>query len=107
MFHQGDRGDELYIIARGNVKIVAQSMGEGLVVYGSQELIAGITKDKDLVDLDIAELGPGQWFGEIAIMANMPRIASAYVVNSAILLSLKRGLSFLSISLFSRRLTLY
>jgi CRP-like cAMP-binding protein/rhodanese-related sulfurtransferase len=57
IFRQGDPGDSLYIINTGRVRVYRKS-DEG-------------------VEVDLAQLGPKQSFGEMALMTGQPR--SAYV----------------------------
>lgn len=58
IFHQGDPGDSLYIIEAGAVKIVLPSPeGEGEAI--------------------IATLGPGDFFGELALLDGAERSATA------------------------------
>lgn len=67
LFRDGDRGDEMYVIQRGRVRIFTE-------VKGREKLLA--------------ILGPGDFFGEMAILNDKPRTASAEVVEDAQLLSI-------------------
>ena len=58
IFHQGDAGDALFVIESGAVKIVLPSAG------GEEEAI-------------IATLGPGDFFGELALLDGADRSATA------------------------------
>jgi CRP/FNR family transcriptional regulator, cyclic AMP receptor protein len=58
IFHQGDAGDALFVIDSGAVKIVLPSPG------GEEEAI-------------IATLGPGDFFGELALVDGADRSATA------------------------------
>ena len=58
IFSQGDTGDELYFIVRGKVKVLR---GQGTD------------------QTEIAELGPGDTFGEIALISDKPRTATVEV----------------------------
>jgi F420-non-reducing hydrogenase small subunit len=69
IFHQEDHGDTMYIILKGEVEI-------------SQET----ENDRYL----IARLCPGEFFGEMAIISDQPRIASALVTKRTQLLPIKR-----------------
>ena len=60
LFGQGDRGDLVYEVVAGSVEIF-RVRGDG-----SEEVLA--------------ELGPGNYFGEIGPMLNLPRSASARAV---------------------------
>ena len=71
IFHQGDPGDSLHIVASGAVKIVLPS-AEG------EEAI-------------IATLRPGDFFGELALFDGAPRSATAAALDSADTLVLPRA----------------
>jgi len=70
IFHQGDPGDALHVLAAGAVKIVLPS-AEG------EEAI-------------IATIHPGDFFGELAILDGAPRSATAVAVEPTETLSLPR-----------------
>jgi CRP-like cAMP-binding protein len=70
LFQQGDYGDILYIIKSGRVKIVSDgTQGEELVFN---------------------QFGPGDFFGEMALIDGAPRSASAVALTTAEMLLLKR-----------------
>lgn len=71
IFHQGDPGDSLHILASGAVKIVLPS-SEG------DEAI-------------IATLNPGDFFGELALLDGAPHSATATAVEPVETLSLARA----------------
>lgn len=71
IFHQGDAGDLLQIVASGAVKIVLPSP-EG------EEAI-------------IATLRPGDFFGELALLDGAPRSATATAIEPTETLNLPRG----------------
>lgn len=70
IFHQGDVGDSLQVVASGGVKIVLPSQ-EG------EEAI-------------IASLRPGDFFGELALLDGSPRSATAAALEPTETLSLPR-----------------
>ena len=70
IFHEGDPGDALHIVARGQIKIMLLS-AEG------EEAI-------------IATLRPGDFFGELALLDGAPRSATAVAVDPAETLVLPR-----------------
>jgi CRP-like cAMP-binding protein len=65
VFEAGDQGDRFYLIERGEVEVVS---GDGVV----------------------ARLGEGGYFGEIALVRDVPRTASIRVPEGAELLALDR-----------------
>jgi NADH dehydrogenase len=67
IFRQGDVGDRLYVIVDGQIELIKKdSAGEHV----------------------IGRLGPGACFGEMAVVNDAPRMATARTVTSANLLSL-------------------
>ena len=56
IFREGDRGETMYVIRSGKVKITKN-------MYG--------------IMVRIAELGPGDYFGEMTLLEGVPRSASA------------------------------
>jgi CRP-like cAMP-binding protein len=74
LFHRGDPGDSLYLIRDGRVKVFVENMhGEELVLN---------------------QFGPGESFGEMALVDQRPRSASAKAVNDTTLLKLDRDSFF-------------
>ncbi|MEK6721264.1 MAG: Crp/Fnr family transcriptional regulator [Chloroflexota bacterium] len=71
IFHQGDPGDSLYIVAAGSVKIVLPDPA------GEEEAI-------------IATLGKGDFFGELAILDGAPHSASIVALEPTETLVLHR-----------------
>ena len=70
IFSQGDPGENLYIIAEGSVEI-------------SQETIGG--------KCILARLGPRDLFGEIALLTDLPRTATAVAIEPTRLITVRRG----------------
>jgi CRP-like cAMP-binding protein len=62
---QGDAGDRFYIIDRGRVQVTADGR-------------------------TVAELGPGDYFGEIALLRDVPRTATVTTLEESRLLTLER-----------------
>ncbi len=71
IFKEGDEADFVYSIVHGNVEIIREDVGEGEKV--------------------IAVLGPGDYFGEMAIASNRPRNATAKAVNSVKTMTIAKG----------------
>lgn len=67
VFHEGDLSDTLYLIARGAIRISVSSPSRILAV-----------------------LGPGDFFGEMALLSARPRTATASAVTAANLVELRR-----------------
>ena len=69
LFREGDLGDEMYIIHSGKVEISRELRGRRAV---------------------LAVLGPGDFFGEMAILNNRPRSATAICLERSQLLVIDR-----------------
>src|SRR5258706_10814868 len=67
LFREGDTGAEMFVIQAGRVELTRTILGERHVV---------------------ASLSAGEFFGEMAILNNRPRTASASVVEDAKLIVL-------------------
>ena len=67
VIHQGEPGDYYYIIRRGRCKVVVETNGQNKVV---------------------AELGPGDSFGEEALISDNPRNASVIMLTDGIMMRL-------------------
>lgn len=65
---QGEKADCFYIIESGEVSILIRSKTQASKDSGSQEV-------------EIARCHKGQYFGELALVTNKPRAASAYAVG--------------------------
>src|SRR5262249_39158674 len=70
VFREGDRGDWLYVILDGEVEVL-KSIPEG-----------GETR--------LTQLGPGECFGEIALVSDRPRSATVRSLTSVNLLAVDR-----------------
>jgi NADH dehydrogenase len=70
VFRQGDLGDRLYIIEKGEVEIVREEGGKEKV---------------------LANLGPGQCFGEMALVSDAPRMATVRPLSGLDVLTIQRG----------------
>lgn len=62
LFEENDPGSRMYVIRRGRVKIYRR--------FADNEML-------------LALLGPGEFFGEMALLENLPRSATAMVVEEA------------------------
>ncbi len=70
IFHAGDRGNCMFIVLAGAVRIVRSTE------HGEDTL---------------AELGPGEFFGEMALVDNSTRMASAVAVTTTRLAEIDRA----------------
>src|SRR5262249_12570590 len=66
----GDRGDRLYVIVNGEVEILREDPGQEAVV--------------------LARMGPGDCFGEMALVSDRPRTATARSASPLNVLTLDR-----------------
>lgn len=66
---QGEKADSFYIIESGEVRILIKSKTKADKDGGNQEV-------------EIARCHKGQYFGELALVTNKPRAASAYAVGN-------------------------
>ena len=62
LFHEGDPGDSFYILLEGSIDILAEKLNRHL-----------------------ATIGPGQFFGEVALLLGVPRTAMARVSKDSLL----------------------
>lgn len=67
VFREGDRGAALYVVSSGGVKITVSTTNSELV---------------------LAILGPGQYFGEMALLDGLPRSATAVALEPTVLVML-------------------
>jgi MFS family permease len=71
ILRQGERAENFYVISSGEV-LVTQQTADGTVV-------------------ELRKLGAGQYFGEIGLLANLPRTATVTAVTVVEILSLNRA----------------
>jgi hypothetical protein len=76
IFHQGETGNQVYVIINGEVEVVQDRPAPG--------------------DAVIARLGPGQFFGEMALIRAAPRVATVRALTDLDVLVMQRG-AFLSL----------
>jgi rhodanese-related sulfurtransferase len=70
VFREGDPGESLYIISKGRVRI--------------------FRRDEKGMEIDLAVLGPGETFGEMALLSGEPRSADAQVLDEGHLMVLPK-----------------
>ena len=64
LFQEGDQGNCAYLVESGRIRIVLNAHGENRV---------------------LGEIGPGQYFGEMALISHQPRMASAIACQDSVL----------------------
>lgn len=69
IFRQGDAGDDMYVISSGRVSLRVGVAGH---------------------EREIAVIGPGDFFGELSLLANLPRTATAVATADTALLTVRR-----------------
>jgi CRP/FNR family transcriptional regulator, cyclic AMP receptor protein len=69
IFRQGDPGHEMFVVSRGRVRLA----------------IGGVGHEKE-----IAVIGPGEFFGELSLLSDEPRSASAEAMEDSTLLAIGR-----------------
>ena len=73
MFSQGDAGDNFYILLEGKVKLLTWAEGD----QGEEQT-------------EIAQLAPGQSFGELSLIKNRPRNATVICMQSCYFMTLSK-----------------
>ncbi|MBN1962228.1 MAG: cyclic nucleotide-binding domain-containing protein [Deltaproteobacteria bacterium] len=68
IIRQGDRGDNFYLVIAGQVRVTL----------------------REQADAEVARIGEGGFFGEMALLSDQPRSASVWAVGSTTLLSFGR-----------------
>jgi CRP-like cAMP-binding protein len=76
LFHKGDEGAQVYVVIRGKLKV--------------------LTTSEDGDDVVFSILGPGEVFGEIALLGGTPRTATVTAIDPCELLIIDRR-DFLSV----------
>jgi len=69
IFRQGDAGHEMFVIAEGRVRLTLGGGGH---------------------EKEVAVLGPGEFFGELSLLDDAPRSATAQTVGNTTLLAISR-----------------
>jgi CRP-like cAMP-binding protein len=69
IFRQGDPGDEMFVVERGKIRLTIGSEGH---------------------EKEVMVAGPGQFFGELSLLGNAPRSATATAVEDSVLLAIGR-----------------
>lgn len=78
LFHEGDPGDALYVIAEGELAVLGAGAPGGSSPGGTGP------------GVELARLGPGQFLGEVALMTDQPRSATVTAIVDSELLRIDR-----------------
>ncbi len=81
VFEQGDLGDRVYIIVSGKAAVIRPAPGNA----------PGSPPGSGQPEQVLAELGPGQYFGEMALLRRHPRAATVRCVEPMDVLSIAKG----------------
>lgn len=76
VFQQGDMGKEVYVVVSGEAEVIREQPEGGQTVIG--------------------RVGPGEFFGEMALIQNAPRVATVRALTDLEVLVMQRG-AFLSL----------
>lgn len=98
IFDQGEYGDRFYMIVHGEVGIFV-SKEEQPRIRKRKESIRNMEdsfRDVDFSDesegqVEVCRIGPGRYFGELALVTDSPRCATARAVSKCIILSITRA----------------
>lgn len=79
IFDEGEEGQAIYIVASGEVLICRQGPGEasGATQAGLSQAADSRPRRRQGDTGRVAQLGPGTFFGELALLDNSPRSAQA------------------------------
>jgi CRP-like cAMP-binding protein len=80
ILRQGASATKFFIIVTGEVEVVRTS-------HSAERVVA----ERVVAERVVATLGPGQFFGEIAILRDMARTATVRAITDATLLTMDRG----------------
>ncbi len=78
VFHQGDPADTLYLIRDGQAQVLSEQPAAGAQPGEAEVLV-------------LDQLGPGEVFGEVALLMNSPRSAGVKAATSLDLLCVRRS----------------
>ncbi len=77
VFREGELGEEMYVIQSGHVRIQKRVGSRAAALASGNE----VGKDAATDDRVLATLGAGEFFGEMAILNDKPRTATAVVAD--------------------------
>lgn len=85
IFKEGDIGDRFYIIFYGEVSIEANAIVADINNSSNSSASIGDTES-----VNLGQYGPGNYFGEIALISDLPRSATVISRGKTILLSIEK-----------------
>ena len=94
VFREGSVGERFFIIVHGEVRIEAMQESEDPSPRSSDKAAVSNKADKARINrsksisMDIGHLGPGKYFGEMALVSDQPRMATIMCNSHVILMSL-------------------
>lgn len=89
LFSENDSGDKLFIIKTGKIEIFHPKKPEKAEESSEEEQKSEETEKKPVLEgKTVAILGPNEFFGEIALICNEKRTASAKTVEETAVFSL-------------------
>ncbi|RYG68144.1 cyclic nucleotide-binding domain-containing protein [archaeon] len=95
---QGEKGDVFFMVKTGRVSVTQVQGGTGLrgSLVGSIGGGVSASGSASSKDVELVKLGPGKYFGELALIENAPRKASVTAVTNVCCYTLDRQ-QFLSV----------
>ena len=81
IFDEGDEGQAIYIIASGEVLIARQDQAPHVHADGQDHALSHPRRRRGDTGR-VAQLGPGNFFGELALLDNSPRSAQARAASA-------------------------
>src|SRR5437899_460779 len=70
IFRQGDPGHEMFVVSAGRVRVTIGSEGH---------------------EREVGTFGPGEFFGELSLLSDAPRTATAEAIEDTTLLAIDRA----------------
>lgn len=82
IFDEGEEGQAIYIIAKGEVLICRQAQPDGSRAAAPGQNGYGAPRRRQGDSGRVAQLGPGTFFGELALLDDSPRSAQARAASA-------------------------
>jgi CRP-like cAMP-binding protein len=88
IFKEGEVGNTFYIIAHGEVVVTAKPRKNSAAVRGGS--VAGRASIGADGELELSRMGPGKYFGEIALIRDTRRTATVRTITRCVILSITK-----------------